>query len=531
MRNIFKTILIAAVGVAMSSGCIKETFPQGGTVTGEQVGASASAFEATLAGLPSQLTQTYLIYGDQTSELDIAYPGLLMMYNELLGDFFPGGTAGYDHFQSFNICKGMAPTGYPAYIPWRTLYMFIKSANNIIGSVDETTATKDQLEKVGMAYAYRAFWYFNLMNMYEPVENEYTDVSALLGLTVPIVTEKTTEAEAKNNPRASHDDMVKFILDDLAKAEEYLAESSGTSRLYPSLPVVHGIKAKVYMSDGRYADAQASARAAIDAFNGAPMSEGEWHNPTTGFVEATNAWMWYCTYSAENIGNLGNWVGWISAEADWGYSSLTKPAINRALYDRIPESDWRKYSWLDPDKTKFYEYQTIKDNEWIEKAPAYMSLKFRCVGGDSETYTVGGLADVPMMRIEEMYYIEAEAIGLQEGKLADGVAALNEFVSTYRNPEYECSAADVAAFQDEILFQKKIEFWGEGIAFFDAKRMRAGTLQSYEGTNAPSKDFKLNCVGIKPNWNFVIPQTEVSNNPALKGFENPDPTSKVTPEN
>ncbi len=532
MKNIFKAFIVLVTSVALLSSCIKETFPQSSFATSEQVGSSATALAAAMSGLPAQLTQSYPVWGStEQYEPDMAYPMFLMAFTELMGDIYPGGSEpGYDWFRSWNTCKGMAPTDDQSYIPWRALYMFVKSANDIIGAVDEESenTTDAQLGYAGMAYAYRAFWYYYLMNMYEPVENQYTDVTKVLGLTVPIITEKTTEAEGKNNPRAKHDDMVAFIHSDLDKAEAYLTNYTPDSRQYPSLAVVHGIRAKVHMSDGKYAEAAAAARAAIDAFGGAPMTEAQWYDLNGGFTKANSAWMWYATYSAESMGNLCNWVGWISAEADWGYSSLTKPMIDRALYDKIPATDWRKHSWLDPLKYDYYNYQTIRGQEWIEEAPAYLSLKFRCVDGDYETYTVGGVADVPMMRIEEMYYIEAEAKGLVN--LADGVKALNDFVKANRNPGYEFAAATVEEFEQEVLFQKKVEFWGEGVAFFDAKRMRAGTLQSYEGTNAPSDEFKLNAVGIKPNWNFVIPQSEVNNNIALEDLNNPDPSKKIEPD-
>ena len=49
------------------------------------------------------------------------------------------------------------------------------------------------------------------------------------------------------------------------------------------------------------------------------MSESQWHNPTTGFNTATSAWMWYLHPTASNMGNLANFIGHISNEADWGY--------------------------------------------------------------------------------------------------------------------------------------------------------------------------------------------------------------------
>jgi starch-binding outer membrane protein, SusD/RagB family len=531
MKKIVYTLSVLALATVAFSSCIKETFPQSSTATAEQAQGSASSLEAAVNGIPAQMAQGYLVYGSQTHEADLAYPSFMMQFTELMGDIFPlGSNTGYDWFFSWNTCRSMSSTTYASYIPWRTLYMFVKSANDVIKAVDPESTNPDELAYLGMGYAYRAFDYYHLMNMYEPVLNKYTDCTAVEGLTVPIVTEQTTEEEAKNNPRATHAAMVEFILSDLDKAEQYLKDYTVSDLHFPSIAVVYGLKAKVYMSDKQYANAEKYARMAIDASPSAtPLTQAEWEDPTTGFNTATSAWMWYISYSAENMGNLCNWIGWISAEAYWGYARLTIPGINRWIYDRLPDTDFRKHSWVDPNKYEYYNYKTCRTQQWVESLPAYTSLKFRCVGGDYKTYTVGGVCDVPLMRIEEMYYIEAEAKGLQ-GNVSAGCEALQAFVSQYRQPDYTCSFSDEASFEDEILFQKRVEFWGEGIAFFDAKRMKAGTKQAYGGTNAPGTTARLNAVGIKPNWNYVIPNSEVSNNTALKGCENPDPTETIKPE-
>ena len=68
---------------------------------------------------------------------------------------------------------------------------------------------------------------------YEPKANIYTDCTDVLGLTVPIVTESTTNEIAENNPRATHDEMIAFIISDLQKAEEYLKSSAQENKKLP----------------------------------------------------------------------------------------------------------------------------------------------------------------------------------------------------------------------------------------------------------------------------------------------------------
>ena len=526
--------LMALSAVCTLTGCIDETFPENGTATAEQVGASAAALEASLSGIPSQMAQGYYVYGEQVHETDMAYPQFMIAQTEMLGDMYPlGSNSGYDWYRNYNTAdRNFGDNSYFAYLPWFTLYRFIKAANDVIITVnmDDESVSAQLKGMAGAAYAMRAFDYYMLMVLFEPVENRYTDVSKVKGLTVPIVTENTKGEDSKNNPRVTHDELMTFILNDLDIAEKALSNWTPSTKSVPDLSVVYAIRAKVHMWDQDYANAAKYARLSIDAAtaNGAkPMTADEWEDPTTAFARATSGWMWYLHYDAENMGNLCNFTGWMSGEADWGYSSLTFPSIDASLYNAINATDFRKHVFLDPAKYDFYEYKTVRDRSYIENAPAHLSLKFRCLNGDWETYSVGGAIDVPVIRLEEMQLLEIEAIGMTQGASA-GVQKLNEWMKSYRDPQYSFTTSDQRDFQIEVLTQERIEFWGEGCAFPNAKRIKPGVMQNYEGTNAPADIFKINCEGIKPWWNLVIPISEVNNNNALKGWNNPDPTITQT---
>lgn len=533
MKTNIKILLTFIVLTASLASCMKETFPQSGTATKEQIGESASALDAAMSGIPAQLSQGYLVYGEQNDETDMAYPGLMIAFTEQLGDIFcQGSNTGYDWYSTWNTGQSLGYNLVRTYIPWRTLYMFVKSANDIISavsSVEEPTSIQQGYQ--GMGYLYRAWAYWHLWNMYVPVENKYTDCSKVMGLTVPIVTDLTAEADGKNNPRATVEEMFSFIMSDLDLAEEALTSYTPASKLYPNLAVVYGMKARAYLSHLDYAKAAEYARKAINASGCTPLTAAQWLDPKSGFCDASsqNSWMWYISYSAETMGNLCNFTGWIAGEADWGYNSLCFFGINRWLYDRLSYTDFRKQSFLDPDRAKF-NYQTSRDDSWLASLPNYTSLKFRCKGGDWENYATGGACDVPIMRVEEMYLIEAEATGVSN--LSEGQRLLEAFVQT-RDPQYSIptAATNLEGFQEEVLFHKRIEFWGEGTALFDAKRLKVGSYQAYEGTNAPGNTFMLNAEGIKPAWVYPIPQSEVNNNTALEGLNNPDPTKAIGPTN
>lgn len=53
-KNIFKLFSAMVVSATVLTGCIEEVFPEGSTATSEQIGASATALEAAVSGMPSQ---------------------------------------------------------------------------------------------------------------------------------------------------------------------------------------------------------------------------------------------------------------------------------------------------------------------------------------------------------------------------------------------------------------------------------------------------------------------------------------------
>jgi hypothetical protein len=129
------------------------------------------------------------------------------------------------------------------------------------------------------------------------------------------------------------------------------------------------------------------------------------------------------------------------------------------------------------------------------------------------------------MRIEEMHFIEIEAeYHLDASK---GVNMLRDFMHEYRDASYNRiqAGADFAAFKKELLLQKRIEFWGEGILLFDYKRLDEPIDRS---ASNHAGVFKLRTVRRSPQWNIVITRAEFQSNTAInEGLNNPDPSDKI----
>mgnify|MGYP002241603031 FL=1 len=159
-----------------------------------------------------------------------------------------------------------------------------------------------------------------------------------------------------------------------------------------------------------------------------------------------------------------NWTSWMSGEAAYGYAGAGPvPMADVRFYNKISDKDFRKLSWKAP-KGSALESQ----NEYCNPSSAvdmaeYASLKFRPGSGNVSDYNVGSATSFPLMRIEEMYFIEAEAAAHLNA--SDGVSLINSFMKGYRYPSYECKVTNQDDVVEEIVFQKRVELWGEGQSF------------------------------------------------------------------
>lgn len=542
MKNMKKISAALVASAFVLTGCIKETVPNS-VVTSDQVSESATALEAMVNAIPVSEAYPYSVFGRSNNYgFDFGLPGMMCATDACTGDeVCTGGDeqSGYDWFTYWKNGTVMGPTQIIARYAWFCYYNFIKSCNDVIGLIPDPESLGDA-ERAYLAYAKanRAALYLDLARQFEALENKYTDVSAVAGLTVPIITESTSESDARNNPRAERDDMFTFIFQDLDDAEVLLTDNTTTGdKTVPSLAVVYGLKARAYLWLGgfdkaNYAKAAEFARKAIEASGATVMTEAQWLDPTTGFNTANASWMWYLPQSPEGVTNLVNFVAWRSCEATWGYGSLTQAGVSSKFYEKMSDSDWRKRAFIGPDPEEWYAqnsdislwHKCLAVNKDYTFNP-YASVKFRPASGEVSTYKVGNASSVPMMRVEEMYLIEAEATAYDNPSAA--AVLLEKFMAT-RDPEFSLASKTTSAVVDAVIWNKRIEFWGEGIVFYDFKRLNYGISTGYAGTNVPT-DVRFVTDGRAPWWNFCIPEIEVQQNAALKKTNNPDPTGAVKP--
>jgi hypothetical protein len=147
-----------------------------------------------------------------------------------------------------------------------------------------------------------------------------------------------------------------------------------------------------------------------------------------------------------------------------------------------------------------------------------VNIKFRPAGGVYDNRLEGAATDYPIMRVEEMHYLKAEAALHYKGvETASGL--LEDIVKT-RNSEYTCEATTAEEFMAQYNFQKQVEFWGEGINYFDAKRLELGIHRGYFGTNCERYQQALDVDGVHLGWTPGWNQAELNANQAIYHYNN-----------
>lgn len=549
--KILTTAFVALGATLALSGCIRETYPKESTITAEQLAASPTAGENLLKGIARGILAP--AYGGWEHS-DFGFPSV-GVYNDhaaqiiCTNGWMLGNAPAYNRFYMGAWGKSYGATGWMPVHFWYTYYPQIKSCNDVVKLVADYNLDSSY---AAIARTFRASLYLDLARLFECmyIEKDFNDYAtqsvAVQGLTVPIVTEFTTEEGATKNPRATREELFTYILEDLAFAEEELAKETyrPNSVSDPTLAVVYGMYARVYLWLGGFTDglngelpegnaaytlASEYAQKAIQEFGGAVMTEDEWTNKTSGFNTKASSWMWTLRHSTDTIaGNLHQFSAHMAPEASYGYCQFTCPGVGSNYYDMMSNTDFRKKLIIAPEWSnwlEFKQYTTMSKEEYEAMAP-YTFFKFRPGQGNRTDYATGGAIDIPMMRCEEMYFIDMEATYHTKGADA-ALSSLINFMTTYRDPNFRFNSQD---YLDLIIKHKAIEFWGEGIVMYDMKRLNMGVDCAYEGTNYDeqrrfSTDHRL------PWWTPVIPQSETQINTAITAnLNNPDPTSVVEPK-
>ena len=548
MKKVLNYILAAVCTLTIAAGCIQETFPQTSYATAEQVSNAPGSFDLFVDAVTATLVGQFIYSPSDTRANDFGLPQFFLDWDLMGNDLVPPALCN-GWFDSWYCIDHLGPTWANSQYAWTHYYGWIKACNNVISLAGEEPDA-DKASGAGIALFYRAYLYLDLAQMFanKPC---YLDKNAE---TVPLVVETTSVSDLTHNPRATNEAIYAQIISDLNKAEQYLADYQRPNKYLPDVSCVYGLKARAYLLMGDWANAKEYAKKAQAGYT--IMDEAAYTSWETGFNTPNDSWMLGVTYKADdpniqlNDGD-SSWGSWMCMEINpktsgCGYAaSYGRPIfIDRHLYETVPATDFRKKCFVDFGIDEMGQAAALEalaaytnHPDWLYQnnvlsadfhAVGGLNLKFRTAGGEEgrNNQYIGFVVSVPLMRVEEMYLIEAEAAGRQNE--ADGIALLTAFAKT-RDAAYEYGTHTDAyyntssgSFINELWWQRRIEFWGEGMATKDVKRLQKGIIRNYPGSNHVA-NYRYN-VESTPDWmNLCIVQTETNYN--FDCTNNPEPVA------
>lgn len=539
MNNRYFVALLGSAMLLTTSCSDLDTNPSGSTMSdgqlNEVLAQDPSKLKSEVSGMYANMIEYGAItqwYGTgQPRHYDFGYASTMMMM-DASGQDEPSQVSGYNWYNKPLRFVDRTANSETTYFIWNQCYKNIKVANDVLKSVDLENLSDVAKSYVGQAYAMRAFEYFTLIQLYQFTYKGHEDAAG-----VPIVTEKTAEAEANNNPRAAVKDVYKQIMDDLNTAIDYLTDSrSAKSEI--NRQVAYGLRARVNLVMQNWSDAATDAKKAAEGYT--PLSKDAAAAPGFNDVSASN-WIWGNIVDESNDivkSGILNFPSMMCSFTGNGYSpTYACRMINSKLWKEIPSTDVRKGWWIDENlnspivNPKYVVHQEDEDedgnvvkylavynqtgDEVADITEPYTNVKF---GAYKNQYgNELNACDIPLMRVEEMILIQAEATAMG-GNVEEGKRILEDFVRTYRDPSYACNASTAEGVQDAVWFQRRVELWGEGFSFTDLLRLKKPldrTGANYEVS------VRFNLPAESPIFLYLIPEDEENHNEALVGNNNP----------
>lgn len=536
MNNRYFVALLGSAMLLTTSCSDLDTNPSGSTMSdgqlNEVLAQDQSKLKSEVSGMYANMIECEAItqwYGS-ARHYDFGYASTMMMM-DASGQDEPSQVSVYNWYNKPLRFVDRTANSETTYFIWNQCYKNIKAANDVLKSVDLENLSDVAKSYVGQAYAMRAFEYFTLIQLYQFSYKGHEDAAG-----VPIVTEKTAEAEA-NNPRAAVKDVYKQIMDDLNTAIDYLTDSrSAKSEI--NRQVAYGLRARVNLVMQNWSDAAADAQKAAEGYT--PLSKDAAAAPGFNDVSASN-WIWGNIVDESNDivqSGILNFPSMMCSFTGNGYSpTYACRMINSKLWKEIPSTDVRKGWWIDENlnspivNPKYVVHQEYEDedgnvvkylavynqtgDEVADITEPYTNVKF---GAYKNQYgNELNACDIPLMRVEEMILIQAEATAMG-GNVEEGKRILENFVRTYRDPSYTCNATTAEGVQDAVWFQRRVELWGEGFSFTDLLRLKK-PLDRTGANYEVSVRFKL--PAESPIFLYLIPEDEENHNEALVGNNNP----------
>ena len=468
----------------------------GGYITPDQIEKSSKWNPKTLLGDNLGITTSLIRWqaGGSTNQNDFGQKSIDIATDLITHDMVFSQGCNYGWFGSEAVGNSVTQRGTRTQATWYTYYRVIKACNNTFATIgsDETEPIKAE-DKLYFAQAKtaRAYTYLQLETLYAGNYETNKDKKVLPIYRDQSETNKGPETNAK---------VYEQILFDLNGAIQAFqnAENEGvtnTSIDQPSIAVAYTLKAYAYLQMGDYAQAKTNADLAIETSGKSilPLNKLNF-----GFNSINNDdWMWGIDITADNSSGLCTFWGMMDIFSYSYASAGDYKVINSDLFNQIPETDARR-NWFYTSPDEFYLLPVGKFHSAISNS--FM--------GD-RTWE----SDIHFMRIEECYLIAAEAEA-QQGNLSSACTYLKAILDNRDEAKAEAiSNMDREELLNEILFEWRVEMWGEGKSLMTFKRFKKNAELTAENDYYKEQG----SIGYNsPKFIFRIPNQELQYNSSMK---------------
>ena len=528
-----KTLYIIGLTIAVLLSSCSDNWlnqqPGGSTITEEQYQNMDGVLKGSVMGVYAMMYQ----YGDH----DVFGQRSIDMYGDLTCGDMAMTTQNYGWFYSDELGQSYARRAYL----WSYYYDIIRLTNKAINAVHAQVGKEGLMDKDTILANAESFFYYaevlamrgwayaNLQKWFCYTPDQIVSQGYTLDdyMSVPVYTEEVTEADTIiGAPLSSAGDVYQRAENDLNDAIYYfdILENEGMVRTIKhemNSDVARLNLAYLYLNKG---DNDNAAKYAEEFINNTthtllPYSE----LLTTGFADVTNNnWVWGQDVSVETTTALGSFFGQVDVFSySYAWAGDIK-GIDELLLNSIKDKKWdaRQY-WFNNIYEATKECQYAPDGKFYSPAPKQKNNYTK--KPTAEEIDRDWLCDNVYMRTELAYLIAAEAY-CRKNDNANAKKYLLAITDQRTMPEkvadyeaWKTTLGDNAVLLEEIRYNWRTEFWGEGFGLQTFRRF-GKQVSLGENHKRSNKTPDPNATNTMRQFTFEIPSGEQYYNPFLRSM-------------
>lgn len=489
MKNIILSAIAVLSGISFSlfTSCGSDYLEQSPTksVPDTELFSTVMGAKTAINGIHRYTYQYYNNHGRfGQKSIDIAI--------DFMGEDFLQLDRGYGWFVAwYQYLVTTSDTNLDLEFAWKYYYGIVDNSNLLLLNIDNASdyAIKENEAKgyKGQAYAYRAYSYYQLVQMFA---NRYEPGGDNKHLGVPLVLDDSGEPL----PRATVAEVYTQINKDIDAAISLLT-ASRDDKSHINLSVAQGIKARIALTTGDWSTA-------ADMANKARQGYALTNDYMYGWNKSSDSeWMWGANLIDEQQTSYASYFSHVDPLFG-GYATLGSHKVGSTeIIDYMSDADQRK---------QLFQPEKIFSEDELEAYFDYPNKErvcFKFTGNGEWTN------DYLYMKSGEMYLIEAEALARlgRNDEAQDVIFTLTK----NRNPEAIKPVSTGEELIQHILMERRCDLWGDGFRLFDIKRLNIDMDRRGKGHNETFWDKAGHYAAGAKELTFLIPKQEMDSNPNI----------------